>query len=136
MKTTVLGRTGMRISKLCLGCMSYGSSTWRPWVLDENQARPFFKRALEAGINFFDTADIYSLGATMYEMLNGNPPFYRGDVNYQILNEQPEKIEGVSETVNTILQKTLAKEYENRYRSCEEMLEAVEGKKGIIKKVL
>ncbi|MBC8187223.1 MAG: aldo/keto reductase [Proteobacteria bacterium] len=64
MKTTVLGRTGTRISRLCLGCMSYGSSTWRPWVLDENQARPFFKRALEAGINFFDTADIYSLGAS------------------------------------------------------------------------
>ena len=64
METTVLGRTGMRISKLCLGCMSYGSSEWRPWVLDENQARPFFKRALDAGINFFDTADIYSLGAS------------------------------------------------------------------------
>ncbi len=64
MDTTILGRTGMRISKLCLGCMSYGSSQWRPWVLDEHQARPFFKRALEPGINFFDTADIYSLGAS------------------------------------------------------------------------
>jgi len=64
MQTTILGRTGMRVSRLCLGCMSYGSSEWRPWVLDEHQARPFFKRALEAGINFFDTADIYSLGAS------------------------------------------------------------------------
>ena len=64
METTILGRTGMRISRLCLGCMSYGSSDWRPWVLDEHQARPFFKRALESGINFFDTADIYSLGAS------------------------------------------------------------------------
>ena len=64
METTILGRTGMRVSRLCLGCMSYGSSDWRPWVLDEHQARPFFKRALEAGINFFDTADIYSLGAS------------------------------------------------------------------------
>jgi aryl-alcohol dehydrogenase-like predicted oxidoreductase len=64
METTILGRTGMRVSRLCLGCMSYGSSDWRPWVLDEHQARPFFKRALEAGINFFDTSDIYSLGAS------------------------------------------------------------------------
>ncbi len=64
MQTTILGRTGMRISRICLGCMSYGSSEWRPWVLDEHQARPFFKRALESGINFFDTADIYSLGAS------------------------------------------------------------------------
>jgi aryl-alcohol dehydrogenase-like predicted oxidoreductase len=64
MEFTTLGRTGMRISRICLGCMSYGSSEWRPWVLDEHQARPFFKRAIEAGINFFDTADIYSLGAS------------------------------------------------------------------------
>lgn len=64
MQMTTLGRTGMRVSRICLGCMSYGSSEWRPWVLDEHQARPFFKRALEAGINFFDTADIYSLGAS------------------------------------------------------------------------
>lgn len=64
MEFTTLGRTGMRVSRICLGCMSYGSSEWRPWVLDEHQARPFFKRALEAGINFFDTADIYSLGAS------------------------------------------------------------------------
>jgi aryl-alcohol dehydrogenase-like predicted oxidoreductase len=64
MQTTILGRTGMRVSRICLGCMSYGSSEWRPWVLDEHQARPFFKRALEAGINFFDTADLYSLGAS------------------------------------------------------------------------
>ncbi len=64
MQTTILGRTGMRVSRLCLGCMSYGSPQWRPWVLDEHQARPFFKRALEAGINFFDTSDIYSVGAS------------------------------------------------------------------------
>ena len=64
MQMTTLGRTGMRVSRLCLGCMSYGSSQWRPWVLDEHQARPFFKRALEAGINFFDTSDIYSVGAS------------------------------------------------------------------------
>jgi aryl-alcohol dehydrogenase-like predicted oxidoreductase len=62
MKYTTLGRTGVTVSRLCLGCMSYGTPAWRPWVLDENAAQPFFRRALEAGINFFDTADMYSLG--------------------------------------------------------------------------
>jgi aryl-alcohol dehydrogenase-like predicted oxidoreductase len=57
-----LGRAGLRVSRLCLGCMSYGSSQWRPWVLDERDAQPFFKRAFDAGINFFDTADFYSTG--------------------------------------------------------------------------
>jgi aryl-alcohol dehydrogenase-like predicted oxidoreductase len=57
-----LGASGLKVSRICLGCMSYGSSTWRPWVLDEEAARPFFKRALEAGVNVFDTADIYSIG--------------------------------------------------------------------------
>ena len=64
MRYTTLGRTGVTVSRVCLGCMSYGSSKWRPWVLDESDARPFFRRALEAGINFFDTADMYSLGAS------------------------------------------------------------------------
>ena len=59
-----LGRSGLKVSRICLGCMSYGSPEWRPWVLDEAAARPFFARALEAGINFFDTADFYSLGAS------------------------------------------------------------------------
>ncbi len=59
-----LGRTGLKVSRLCLGCMTYGSSKWRPWVLDEEASRPFFKRALELGINFFDTADMYSLGVS------------------------------------------------------------------------
>ena len=64
MKYTLLGRTGVTVSRLCLGCMSYGSPTWRPWVLDEPASRPFFRRAVELGINFFDTADMYSLGAS------------------------------------------------------------------------
>lgn len=59
-----LGHTGMRISRLCLGMMTYGSRKWREWVLEEDEARPFVKRAVEAGINFFDTADVYSLGAS------------------------------------------------------------------------
>ncbi|WP_277961261.1 aldo/keto reductase [Pseudomonas sp. RIT-To-2] len=58
-----LGTTGLKVSKLCLGCMTYGSPTWRDWVLDEAGSRPFIKQALDAGINFFDTADMYSLGA-------------------------------------------------------------------------
>ncbi|MGI9170290.1 MAG: aldo/keto reductase [Caulobacteraceae bacterium] len=57
-----LGNTGLKVSRLCLGCMTYGSSKWRPWVLDEDASLPFFKKALEAGINFFDTADMYSAG--------------------------------------------------------------------------
>ncbi|MCW5729894.1 MAG: aldo/keto reductase [Alphaproteobacteria bacterium] len=57
-----LGRTGLKVSRLCLGTMTYGSPNWRPWVLDEEQSRPFFREALDLGINFFDTADVYSLG--------------------------------------------------------------------------
>jgi len=56
------GRTGLKVSRLCLGTMTYGSSQWRPWVLDEAESRPFIQRALEHGITFFDTADMYSLG--------------------------------------------------------------------------
>ena len=62
MQYTTLGRTGLQVSRICLGCMSYGTPEWRPWVLDEADSRPFFARAIEAGINFFDTADMYSLG--------------------------------------------------------------------------
>jgi aryl-alcohol dehydrogenase-like predicted oxidoreductase len=57
-----LGTTGLKVSRICLGTMTYGTRKWRPWVLDEEEARPFFKRAIEAGINFFDTADMYSVG--------------------------------------------------------------------------
>ncbi|HLE53569.1 MAG TPA: aldo/keto reductase [Anaerolineales bacterium] len=57
-----LGRSGLKVSRICLGTMTYGSSQWRRWVLDEDDSRPFIQRALELGINFFDTADIYSSG--------------------------------------------------------------------------
>src|SRR5205085_12542162 len=57
-----LSATGVKVSRLCLGTMTYGSSKWREWVLDEEQSRPFIRRAVEAGINFFDTADMYSVG--------------------------------------------------------------------------
>ncbi len=59
-----LGQTGLKVSPICLGTMTYGSPKWRDWVLEEDASRPFIKRALEAGINFFDTADIYSQGAS------------------------------------------------------------------------
>ena len=65
-----LGNTGLKVSRLCLGMMTYGSKNWRKWVLDEEQAKPFVQRALEAGINFFDTADVYSLGES--ERITGN----------------------------------------------------------------
>lgn len=59
-----LGSTGLKVSRICLGTMTYGTPEWRPWVLDEAQSRPFFKRAIESGINFFDTADMYSRGVS------------------------------------------------------------------------
>jgi 1-deoxyxylulose-5-phosphate synthase len=59
-----LGKSGLKVSRLCLGTMSYGTSTWRPWVLDEPASREVIKRALELGINFFDSADYYSLGVS------------------------------------------------------------------------
>jgi len=59
-----LGATGLKVSRICLGAMTYGSSKWREWVLDEERSRPLIRQALEAGINFFDTADMYSLGAS------------------------------------------------------------------------
>ncbi len=59
-----LGNTGLKVSRICLGCMTYGTSQWRDWILNEADSRPFFQRALELGINFFDTADMYSLGVS------------------------------------------------------------------------
>ena len=59
-----LGSTGLKVSRICLGCMTYGSKKWREWVLEEEESRPFLRRALELGINFFDTADMYSRGVS------------------------------------------------------------------------
>ncbi|MBA4795413.1 aldo/keto reductase [Phenylobacterium sp.] len=57
-----LGKTGLKVSRLCLGCMTYGAKSWRPWILEMDEARPFFQTAVEKGVNFFDTANVYSLG--------------------------------------------------------------------------
>ena len=59
-----LGNTGLKVSRICLGTMTYGTLAWRPWVLEEADSRPFFRRAIEHGITFFDTADVYSHGAS------------------------------------------------------------------------
>jgi aryl-alcohol dehydrogenase-like predicted oxidoreductase len=64
MQFTRLGNSGLRVSRICLGCMTYGSKRWRDWILEEEESRPFIQRALEAGINFFDTADVYSIGVS------------------------------------------------------------------------
>src|SRR6202050_1162567 len=64
METVKFGKTGMQVSNVCLGCMTYGSTKWREWVPEEEASRPFIREALEKGVNFFDTADVYSQGAS------------------------------------------------------------------------
>jgi aryl-alcohol dehydrogenase-like predicted oxidoreductase len=64
MKYVNLGATGLKVSRICLGCMSFGSKVGRQWALEDEESRPFFKQALEAGINFFDTANVYSTGVS------------------------------------------------------------------------
>jgi aryl-alcohol dehydrogenase (NADP+) len=66
MKFTKLGNTGLDVSRICLGCMSYGQPELggHPWSLDEEASRPFYRAAVEAGINFFDTANVYSAGSS------------------------------------------------------------------------
>lgn len=59
-----LGSSGLKVSRVCLGTMTYGSKNWRKWVLEEEESRPFFRRAFELGINFIDTANMYSMGTS------------------------------------------------------------------------
>jgi aryl-alcohol dehydrogenase-like predicted oxidoreductase len=70
MEYTTLGSTGVEVSRLCLGCMSFGDPDWRPWVLDEEESAPIIERAIDLGINFFDTANMYSTGES--ERVLGN----------------------------------------------------------------
>jgi aryl-alcohol dehydrogenase-like predicted oxidoreductase len=70
MQQVRLGASGLHVSRVCLGMMSYGTTAWRPWVLEEDRAAPIVRAAVEAGITFFDTADIYSDGAS--EVVTGN----------------------------------------------------------------
>lgn len=69
MQYTRLGRSGLKVSRICLGMMTYGTPEWRPWILDEAASRPLVRQAVELGINFFDTADLYSGGQS--EVLTG-----------------------------------------------------------------
>ena len=62
MEYTNLGKTGLKVSRICLGMMTYGDPNWRDWILTEDEGRPFVRKAIESGINFFDTADMYSVG--------------------------------------------------------------------------
>ncbi len=64
MDYTTLGNTGVSVSRICLGCMSYGDKRWREWVVGVDEARDHFAAALDAGVNFFDTADVYSAGVS------------------------------------------------------------------------
>ena len=66
MQYTKLGNTGLEVSRICLGCMSFGVSDagTHPWSLDEDTSRTYVRRALDAGINFFDTANVYSAGTS------------------------------------------------------------------------
>jgi aryl-alcohol dehydrogenase (NADP+) len=79
MQYTNLGRTGLKVSRICLGAMTYGTSKWRDWVLDEDESRPFYQRALELGINFFDTSDAYSQGVSEEVLGRAMADFARRD---------------------------------------------------------
>lgn len=90
MQYTRLGSTGTTVSRICLGTMTYGSKAWRKWVMEEEESRPFIKRALELGINFFDTADMYSVGVS--EQIIGKalrdfgPPRHRVVIATKVFN--------------------------------------------------
>lgn len=64
MEYVSFGSAGLKVSRLALGTMGFGSRSWRKWALEEEESRPIIRRALELGFNFFDTADIYSLGVS------------------------------------------------------------------------
>ena len=61
-----LGTTGVKVSRICLGMMTYGKKSWRPWILEEDEARPLIRAAIDASITFFDTADVYLGASSMY----------------------------------------------------------------------
>ena len=85
-----LGQTGLKVSRICLGMMTYGTSQWRPWILDEADARPIVQRAVELGVNFFDTADmIFSRcigGADRQVPAGVHPPGRSGDCHQSALS--------------------------------------------------
>jgi len=64
MQCVNLGQAGLKVSRICLGMMSYGDKAWREWTLSEDDGRPIVRRAAELGVNFYDTADVYSNGVS------------------------------------------------------------------------
>ena len=77
------------------------------------------------GVGVGKEADVYSFGVVLYELLSGKPPFYQGDISYQIINEKPALIDAVSEEMNQFLQKCLTKDYKERFRNFDEVLKAL-----------
>lgn len=98
MKYVNLGRSGLKVSRLCLGCMSYGEPERlpQPWSLDEKASRPLIRQALEAGINFFDTANIYSGGSSEeFSVFCG--PYLRADgVNRYAVPDRESRQDGMN----------------------------------------
>ena len=64
MQYTRLGNSGLKVSRICLGMMTYGSKEWREWIMDESTCHDHVKKAIQLGINFFDTANVYSIGVS------------------------------------------------------------------------
>ena len=100
MKYTNLGSTGVKVSRICLGCMSYGDPNIpnQAWSLNERDSLPFYKQAIEAGINFFDTANIYSLGAS--EVITGKAlkefaTAHHVGPGWLFLTGKPDEVEGL-----------------------------------------
>jgi aryl-alcohol dehydrogenase (NADP+) len=98
MEYVKLGASGLQVSRLALGCMTYGSPRWRPWVLDEEASRPLLRGAVEAGINFFDTADMYSrgvseevLGRALRELTRRDEVVIATKVFYPLRDEGPNR---------------------------------------------
>jgi len=97
-----LGKAGIKVSRICLGTMTFGSRKWRDWTLEEGEARPILRRAAEHGINFFDTADVYSLGVSeeitwraLKELFTGRDEFVVATKVHQPMGEKPNQ-EGLS----------------------------------------
>ena len=84
MKYTKLGKTGLEVSQICLGMMSYGDPNWREWILSYDEGKPIVKTAVEGGINFFDTANMYSLGVSEEHTGNYMREFFNSREEYVV----------------------------------------------------
>lgn len=91
-----LGKAGIKVSRICLGTMTFGSRTWGHWMLEEQEARPIFRQAAEVGINFFDTADVYSLGVSeeitgraLKDLFKGRDEFVVATKIHQSMGDKP-----------------------------------------------